>query len=108
LISVWLLFARPNLQGGGRANLFAPEVHLQYHWRFGKVAPYAGGGIGFGHQSRDGSSVTNLALSTAGCVCAYFNDRVAVIGEFRLRGIERDFAGTTAEWMGGFSFDLGR
>jgi hypothetical protein len=61
-----VLFARPDLQGGGRATLLAPEVHLQYHWRFGSIAPYAGGGIGFGHQSRRGSNVTDLALSTAG------------------------------------------
>ncbi len=65
------LFARPDLQGG-RALLVTPEAHLQYHWRFGHFAPYAGGGVGFAHQSRDGSpSVTNLALSTAGGLRAY-------------------------------------
>jgi Outer membrane protein beta-barrel domain len=103
-----VLFARPDLQGGGRATLFAPEVHLQYHWRAGMFAPYAGGGIGFGHQSRDGANATNLALSAAGGPRAYVTPRMAVIGEFRLRGLERDFSGTTAEVMGGLSFDLGR
>ena len=103
-----VLFARPDLQGGGRATLFAPEVHLQYHWRTGMFAPYAGGGIGFGHQSRDGSSVTNLALSAAGGMRAYITPRVALLGEFRLRGLQRDFAATTAEIMGGLSVDLGR
>jgi opacity protein-like surface antigen len=103
-----VLFARPQLQGGGRANLIAPEAHLQYHWRLGRFAPYAGGGIGFGHQSRSGSSATNLALSAAGGARTYVTDRVAVIGEFRLRGLERDFAGTTAEVMGGLSFAMGR
>jgi hypothetical protein len=102
------LMAWPDLQGG-RAMLFVPETHLQYHWRIGNFTPYAGGGIGFAHQSREGSaSVTNLALSTAGGVRAYVNDRFAVVGEFRLRGIERDFSGTTAQLMGGVSFDIGR
>ena len=32
------LFARPDLQGG-RAVLFTPEAHLQYHWRLGNFAP---------------------------------------------------------------------
>ena len=98
----------PGSAGRGRATLFAPEAHLQYHWRFGRIAPYAGGGIGFGHQSRGGSSVTDLALSTAGGVRAYVTDRLAVLGEFRLRGLERDFAGSTAEVMGGLSFAIGR
>ncbi len=106
-VEVTALFARPDLQGG-RALLVVPEAHLQYHWRFGQFAPYAGGGVGFAHQSRDGSpSATNLALSTAGGLRAYVNDRVALLGEFRLRGIQRDFSATTAEWMGGLSFDFG-
>ena len=103
-----VLFARPQLQGGGRANLFAPEAHLQYHWRVGRFAPYAGGGIGFGHQSRAGSSVTNLALSAAGGARAHVTDRLALLGEFRIRGLERDFVGTTAEVMGGLSFAVGQ
>jgi len=104
-----VLFARPMLQDGQRAALFAPEAHLQYHWRVGRVLPYAGGGIGFGHQSRDGSrSATNLALSAGGGMRAYVTERMAVLGEFRLRGIERDFSGATAELMGGVSFEVGR
>jgi hypothetical protein len=100
--------AWPQLQGG-RAMLVAPEAHLQYHWRVGRFAPYAGGGIGFAHQSRDGSaSATDVTLSTAGGVRAYLNDRVALLGEFRVRGFEFDFAGSTAEIIGGISVDLSR
>src|SRR5688572_16410717 len=40
------LFARPDLQGG-TGTIILPEVQLQYHWRVNKVAPYAGGGVGF-------------------------------------------------------------
>ncbi len=107
-VETGLLFARPDLQGG-RATLVLPEAHLQYHWRFGNVAPYAGGGLGFAHQSREGSvSATNLALAAAGGARAYLNDRVAVLGEFRLRGITRNFSGSIAEFMGGMSLAIGR
>ena len=102
------LFARPKLQDGDRASLFAPEAHLQYHWRVGRVAPYAGGGIGFGRQSRDFVRVTELTLSAAAGARVDLTERVAAIGEFRLRGFERNFTGTTAEWMGGLSFAIGR
>ena len=103
-----VLVARPQLQGGGRANLFAPEAHLQYHWRAGRISPYAGGGIGFGHQTRSGSNVTNLTLSAAGGARAYVTDRMAVLGEFRIRGLEHDFVGSTAEIMAGLSFAIGQ
>lgn len=107
-VEAGLLFARPTLQDGNRATLFTPEVHLQYHWRAGRVAPYAGGGVGFTHQSREGFGVTNLALSTAGGARYFVSDTTALVGEFRLRGIQHDFAGTTAEWLGGMSFSFGR
>ena len=100
------LFARPELQGG-IGTLILPEAQLQYHWRTGKVAPYAGGGVGFIHQRRDFiGNTNNFALSAAGGTHArvYFNHRVAALGELRLHTIERDFSGTTAEIMGGVSY----
>lgn len=105
-IETGLLFARPKLQDGNRATFLTPEVHLQYHWRIGSVAPYAGGGVGFTHQSREGFGVTNLALSTAGGARFYVSDNTAIVGEFRLRGIQHDFAASTAEWLGGMSFSF--
>jgi hypothetical protein len=100
------LFARPDLQGGiGTGTVILPEVQLQYHWRVNRVAPYAGGGVGFLHQRRDViGSTNNFALAAAGGARFYFNDRVAALGEFRIHTIERDFAGTTAEIMGGVSY----
>jgi hypothetical protein len=47
-------------------------------------------------------------LSAAGGARVHVTERVAAIGEFRLRGFEREFAGSTAEWMGGLSFAIGR
>ena len=105
-VETGLLFARPKLQDGNRATFLTPEVHLQYHWRIGSVAPYAGGGVGFTHQSREGFGVTNLALSTAGGARFYVNEKTAILGEFRLRGITHDFGASTAEWLGGVSFSF--
>lgn len=103
------LFARPDLQGGV-GTVILPEVQLQYHWRLNKVAPYAGGGVGFIHQRREFLGITdstnNLALGAVGGARFYFNDRVSVLGEFRIHTIERDFAGTTAEIMGGVSYSF--
>jgi opacity protein-like surface antigen len=107
-LEMGFLFARPKLQDGDRATLFAPEAHLQYHWRTGRMAPYAGGGIGLGRQSRDFVSVTEFTLSAVGGARFYVTERVAAVGEFRLRGFERQFTGSTAEWMGGLSFAIGR
>ena len=101
------LFARPELQSG-RGTVVLPEAQLQYHWRVNKVAPYAGGGIGFMHRRQEflGMTMTqnNLALGAVGGARVYFNDRVAALGEFRIHTINRDFAGTTAEIMGGVSY----
>jgi hypothetical protein len=103
------LFARPDLQGGV-GTVILPEVQLQYHWRVNKVAPYAGGGIGFIHQRREFLGTTlstnNLALGAVGGARFYFNDRMSALGEFRIHTIERDFAGTTAEIMGGVSYSF--
>ena len=101
------LFALPELQSG-RGTVVLPEAQLQYHWRINKVAPYAGGGVGFLHRRQEFLGVTmtqnNLALGAVGGARFYFNDRVAALGEFRIHTINRDFAGTTAEIMGGVSY----
>ena len=101
------LFARPVLQSGP-GTVILPEVQLQYHWRVNKVAPYAGGGVGFLHRRQEFLGITmtqnNLALGAVGGARVYFNDRVAALGEFRIHGIHRSFAGSTAEIMGGVSY----
>jgi hypothetical protein len=94
----------------GESKLFAPEAHLQYHWLAGRFRPYAGGGAGLAWTDAGafGRSDVNLTLSTAGGTRFDITDRVALLGELRLRGIERDFAGSTAEWMGGISWRIGQ
>ena len=94
----------------GRTRLVAPEAHLQYHWLVGSFRPYAGGGAGFAWRDRGAfvGDELNLTLSAAGGTRFDITDRVALLGELRLRGIERDFAASTAEWMGGISWRLGQ
>jgi outer membrane protein W len=90
----------------GKSKLFAPEVQLQYHWQAGRFRPYVGGGAGIAWRDRGvfGNSDVNLTLSAAGGTRFDVTSRVALLGEVRLRGIERDFAGSTADVMGGISY----
>jgi hypothetical protein len=98
------------MQDFGKSTLFAPEAQLQYHWLAGSFRPYVGGGAGFAWTNSDivGNSDVNLTLSIAGGTRFDVTDRLAVLGELRLRGIEHDFAGSTADWIGGISWRFGR
>jgi hypothetical protein len=90
----------------GKSKLFAPEAHLQYHWQAGSFRPYVGGGAGIAWRDRGlfGNSDVNLTLSVAGGSRFDVTERLAVLGELRLRGIDRNFAGSTADFMGGLSW----
>jgi hypothetical protein len=65
---------------------------------------------GSGHERRHSEfdSETNLTLSAAGGARFDVNDRWSLLGEFRLRGVEAEFVGSTAEVIGGVSYRLGR
>src|SRR5688572_30044523 len=77
------------MQDFGGSKLFAPEAHLQYHWLAGPFRPYAGGGAGFAWTDGGalGRSDVNLTLSIAGGTRFHITDRLALLGELRLRGI---------------------
>ena len=96
-------------QDFGRSKLFAPEAHLQYHWQTGSFRPYVGGGAGLAWTDAGifGNSDLNLTLSAAVGTKFDLTNRIALLGELRLRGIKHNFAGSTAEWMGGISWRLG-
>jgi len=51
-----------------------------------------------------GNSDANLTLSVAGGMRFDVTERLAVLGELRLRGIERDFSGSTSDFLGGLSW----
>ena len=90
----------------GKSRLFAPEAHLQYHWQIGSFRPYVGGGGGIAWRDRGlfGTSDVNMTLSVAGGTRYDLTERLAVVGELRLRGIERNFSGSTADFMSGISW----
>ena len=106
-IEVGASFSRPE-QDIGVTSFIAPEAHLQYYWKAGRVRPYAGGGVGFAHtRARLIGNDTDFTMSVAGGARIDLTPKVALFGEMRLRGNETDFVGTTAEWVGGFSWLLG-
>jgi outer membrane protein with beta-barrel domain len=90
----------------GRSKLFAPEAHLQYHWQAGSFRPYVGGGAGIAWRDRGlfGNSEANLTLSVVGGTRFDVTERLGLLGELRLRGIDPDFSGSTADVMGGVSW----
>jgi opacity protein-like surface antigen len=107
-VEIGASFAKPDQQFGP-STLIAPDVHLQYHWQIGRVRPYAGGGVGFAHvRANLAAHATDFTWSGAGGVRIDVTDRFAALGELRVRGIEVDFAGSTAEWLGGLTWRLGR
>lgn len=106
-VEVGASFAQPT-QDFGRSTFIAPEAHLQYHWRAGRVRPFAGGGIGFSHVRADlVRNETDFTWSAAGGARIDLSPRLSLVGEMRVRGIEVDFTGSTAEWVGGITWWLG-
>lgn len=96
--------ARPQ-QRFDRVNFLTPEVQLQYFWRAGRFRPYGGGGIGFAYRDSDlYDARMNLTLAAAGGARFDVNSTTAVFGEMRMRGIDRHFGASTAEWFGGVTW----
>jgi hypothetical protein len=89
-------YAKPSQQFGA-STLFMPEVQLHYNWTAGRVSPYAGGGIGTALRKAPFLTDWDPTLSAAGGAAVRLTDRLSLTGELRLRGHERQFAGTTTE-----------
>jgi len=95
--------ARPDQQLGARTTLVVPEVGLQLQYP-ARLAPYVGVGTGAAidfRGSENGGTDADLTLSGAAGVRAWVTDRMGLRGELRVRGIGRNFAGSTAEWTAG-------
>jgi outer membrane protein W len=104
-----VLFARPEQQFGD-STLVVPEVQLQYHFRAGRFTPYLGAGVGIAFV-RDDVILTDSRRSTvafAGGTRVSLNDRAGLFGEFRVRGFDWDFVGTSTDVVGGVVVRLGR
>ena len=99
------LFA-PLEQQFGKATFFASDAHLQYRWTIARLSPYVGGGIGFSANTKPLGTDWDPTMSFAAGTTVRLNDRLDLIGELRLRGIEWRFAGSTAEWSAGLNWRL--
>ena len=102
-------FARPcqqfqDCKATGPATLFAPEAQLQYHWGLGRFEPYVGAGLGASALRSSLRTDWEPTLSFAGGTAVGLTDQLALIGEFRLRGHEWKFTGTTTEISAGLSW----
>ena len=99
------LFATPRQQFGS-STLFMPEAQLRYNWRAGRVAPYVGGGIGTALVKSSFHTDWDPTLSVAGGAGVRLTDRLGLRGEFRLRGHEWQFVGTTTELSAGLVWQI--
>jgi opacity protein-like surface antigen len=98
------VFAKPEQQIVGPSTLFVPEAQLQYRWGAGRLSPYVGGGIGAALVKSDFRTDWDPTLSLAVGTGVRLTERLGVTGEFRLRGHEWDFVGTTAEISAGLAW----
>ena len=85
----------------GTTSLFMPEAQLQYRWNTGRVSPYVGGGMGLSRRGGRNFSRWDPTFSAAVGAAVYVTDRLGITGEFRLRGHETRFTGTTSETSAG-------
>ena len=99
------VFASPRLQSGS-STLFMPEAQLRYRWNAGRFSPYVGGGMGTALVKTPFRSDWDTTLSAAAGTAVQLTDGVALTGEFRLRGHEFRFVGTTAELSVGLAWRL--
>ena len=90
----------------GSTSLFIPEAQLQYRWVLGRVSPYVGGGIGAARVQSALHTDWDPTFSAAVGSAVYLTDRLGITGEFRLRGHERRFTGTTSEVSAGVVWRL--
>jgi hypothetical protein len=109
----WAVTSNLGIEAGGlltrydsapdATTLMIPEMQLQYHWRARSVVPYMGGGVGVAWRRHHGAATATLSFSGAGGVRFPVSDRVAMLGEVRVRHFDRH----AVEIMGGASFRLG-
>ena len=99
------LFAKPQQQFGP-STLFMPEAQLQYRWNAGRLSPYVGGGVGVAMDKTDFRTDWDPTVSFSIGTGVRLTERVALTGEFRLRGHEWRFVGTTSELSAGLTWRL--
>ncbi len=92
----------------GTSNMWVAEAHVHYVWQVAnRLRPFAGGGAGVFINQGEFFTDKALTLSAAGGLRIDLSDRMAALGEFRIRGVEVDFAGSLVEIWGGLTVRLG-
>lgn len=92
----------------GTSDMWVAEAHLQYFWlAANRVRPFAGGGAGLYINQGEFLTDRSLTLSAAAGLRIDLTDRLAALGEFRIRGVEVDFAGSLVEVWTGLTVRLG-
>jgi hypothetical protein len=107
------LFARPCQQfqscdDVGPASLLAPEAQLQYRWAAGRIEPFVGAGVGASALSSSVDTRWNPTVAFSAGTGVRLTERLALTAEFRLRGHEFDFTGSSTEINGGLTWQLHR
>ena len=99
------LLSKPTQQFGP-STLFVPEALLRYRWNAGRMSPYVGGGLGAALVRSDFHSDWDPTLSVAVDTGVRLTDRVGATAEFRVRGHEWRFVGTSTELSAGLVWRL--
>lgn len=97
------LFTKPNQQFGP-STLFMPEAQLRYRWNAGRVSPHVGGGLGAAMVTSPFHTNWDPTMSVAAGTSVRLTDHLSAVGEFRLRGHEWRFTGTTTELAAGLAW----
>jgi hypothetical protein len=105
------LFARPcqqfqSCKDVGPATLFVPEAQLQYRWNAGRLEPFVGAGLGLSALRSAVHTDVDPTVSFSAGTAVRLTDRLALNTEFRLRGHEFRFVGSSTEINAGLSWRL--
>jgi hypothetical protein len=105
------LFARPcqqfqSCKDVGPATLFVPEAQLQYRWSAGRLEPFVGAGLGLSALRSSLHTDVDPTVSFSVGTAVRLTERLALNGEFRLRGHQFRFVGSSTEVNAGLSWRL--
>lgn len=96
-----LLAARPGQQFGETTTFIVPEGQVQLALPFTSVIPYMGLGLGAAIDFRGGNgggTQADMTISGSLGIKSWFSDTVGAQAEFRARGIDPEFSGSSSEY----------
>lgn len=99
------LFAKPEQQFG-TSTIVVPEAYLLYRWPIARWTPFIGAGTGAAAIRSDLGTDWDATLSVAGGTGFRLTERLGLLGEMRVRGVEWRFVGSIAEWALGLTWRI--